>query len=67
MKTYTINSRLHGKQEFTVSSNGGYVRLNGKQICYGGRSLGVTLTATGASLEATAKKWWAAYLKNMRA
>ena len=33
MTTFTLKSKLHGEQVFTVSDNGGYVRLNGQQIC----------------------------------
>jgi len=64
MTTFTINSRKHGKQTFTVNDNGGYVRCNGKQTCKGGRMTGETLTANEKTLESTSKKWWAAYLKN---
>lgn len=62
--THTIKSRYHGKQTFQVSSEGGYVRLNGKQICHNGRMLGVTLTSNAANLPKVAKRWWTAYLKN---
>ena len=63
---FTINSRKFGKQEFTVSNNGGYVRCNGSQICRGGSYLGSTLSCTPEQLEKVARKWWANRLRNER-
>lgn len=63
MAIFTINSRKFGEQEFTVSSAGGYVRLNGHQICRGGLYLGSTLSCTPEQLEKVARKWWADKLK----
>jgi len=68
MTSFTINSRNQGLQTFTVSNDGGYVRLNGKQICEGGRTAGGTVSISNPSnLETVARKWWAAYLRNLRA
>jgi hypothetical protein len=65
MKTYTINSRKFGEQIFTAPDNGGYVRVNGKQICSGGSMIGSTVIVSHSDyLEDVAKKWWKQYLKN---
>jgi hypothetical protein len=65
MNTYTINSRKFGKQIFTAPSNGGYVRVNGSQICAGGHMIGSTVRISAAgNLEAVAKNWWKQYLRN---
>lgn len=66
MATYTINSKIHGKQEFTVNGIGGYVRLNGKQICRGGKFTGSTITCADDCLGKVARNWWRSYLKNNR-
>ena len=66
MATFKLRSRLHGYQIFTVPDDGGYVRRNGTQICTGGKFLGSTITANEKSLETTARKWWADFLKNQR-
>ena len=66
---YTIKSRDHGEKTFTMNSNGGYVRCNGKQICYGGRFTGCAVYLNGYENEVTnvkleqaliitAQKWW---------
>lgn len=71
MATFTINSKLHGKQEFSVyagQSGSGYVRLNGRQICEGGKITGSTVRCKDDDydLEKTARAWWAAKLRNDR-
>jgi hypothetical protein len=71
MATFTIKSRLHGDQVFTVNDNGGYARCNGKQICDKGQMMGGTISIRGSSdieksLESTARKWWNQYLRNSR-
>jgi len=64
MATFTLNSRKHGPQVFTVPNSGGYVRLNDKQICEGGHMLGGTVRIKSAdSLEAVARSWWKAFLR----
>jgi hypothetical protein len=66
MAQFIINSRLHGEQVFHVCDSGGYVRLNGKQICHGGRLLGSTVIANEVTLERISRNWWASYLKSHR-
>ena len=67
MAIFTINSREHGKQEFIVPANGGYVKCNGAQICYGGSFMGGTISIpSDEQLKATAKKWWSARLAKLR-
>jgi len=36
MARLEIKSKKHGLQVFIMPKGGGYVLLNGKQICYGG-------------------------------
>jgi sensor histidine kinase regulating citrate/malate metabolism len=69
MATFTIKSKKHGDQVFTVNENGGYVRCNGKQICDKGSMIGSTISIRGTddiekSLETIARKWWNQYLRN---
>lgn len=79
MTIFTINSRKHGEQTFTVNTFGGYVRLNDRQICDGGKFTGSTISihltkaqkddvcySISDQLESIAKKWWKSYLKHQR-
>lgn len=67
METFTINSKNHGEQEFTVNEGGGYVRCNGYQICQGGRLMGSTISiASSEDLERVARNWWKSYLRRER-
>lgn len=68
MATFTLNSKKHGKQTFTIHTTDkpGYVRLNGKQICAGGKYTGSTIMANESSLESVSRAWWKAKLKNDR-
>lgn len=68
MATFTINSRKHGEQVFSVRGDGeiGYVRVNGRQICDGGCFSGSTIMCRESSLEKTARAWWNAKMRNDR-
>jgi len=66
MNTFTLNTR-QGAQEFTVSGDYGYVRLNGQQICERGHFTGSTVQCAPADLERVARNWWRASLRNERA
>jgi len=79
MATFTINSKNHGEQVFTVNTFGGYVKCNDRQICDGGKLTGSTISihltkqqkddvcySISDQLESTAKKWWKQYLRNAR-
>lgn len=63
MTTLTIKSRNGETFEFFVADSGGYVTLNGSQICHGGKSLGNTISCDGSieSLKSVARKWYRAY------
>lgn len=66
MATFTIKSREFGAQTFYVPDAGGPVRIErgrntgelGRKICEGGRIEGTVLTATPATLEQVARRWW---------
>lgn len=65
MTTIEINSRELGTCVFTVATDGGYVRLNGEQVCEGGRVRGgSTLYASGSTLKRVATAWVKAYDKS---
>jgi hypothetical protein len=69
MTRFILNTR-EGPQEFSVVEGRhgwGYVRLNGKQICMRGATTGPTLECAEADLEAVARRWWRASLRNRRA
>jgi hypothetical protein len=68
MKTvsFSIKTRNHGEKIFTCLSDGGYVRLNGQQICQKGKLFGNTVFANATTLEKTARAWWRAYLAHER-
>lgn len=59
---FKINSRNFGLQTFTAPTEGGYVYLNGEQICEGGRYRGNTVVCGPGkeNLEHEARKWWRA-------
>lgn len=65
MAIHTIKTRRHGVWSFSCIDAGGYVRLEvkdrpymcGPQLCAGGNLLGVTLTATKATLPRVARSW----------
>lgn len=66
--TFEINSRIYGLQTFTAPEEGGYVRLNGEQICEGGGYLGTSVIAGAGekNLEREARKWWRARMRRSR-
>lgn len=66
MATFTLNSRNHGIQKFEVVNNGGYVRVNGEQICKDGWFRGTTIMGNAETLEKIARRWWNQYLRNQR-
>lgn len=70
MMEFILNSRTHGPQHFTAINTDGfaYVRLDGRQICHGGRFHGNTVTCRGndEALEEASRKWWKAYLRRER-
>ena len=77
MAEHTIHTRDLGPITFTNFGPTGYVRCDmgdkrkhgtlGKQICKGGRLVGVTLTADDAQLATIATRWWRAYQRRERA
>ena len=68
MTTFTIHSKNHGDQVFSVRGDGqpGYVRVNGRQICDVGYFSGSTIMARDSHLEKVARAWWRAFLRNQR-
>lgn len=75
MARFTIKTRTNGTLDFFCPDNGGYIRLDGRganhgsmgrQICAGGGFGGSTLTATPATLEAVARRWYTAFRADQR-
>lgn len=50
---------------FTMPDAGGYVRLNGRQICEGGGFMGVTVVAGPGGLCRAARRWWRQHKRGM--
>jgi hypothetical protein len=68
MPYFTIKTKDAGLLEFSVPNEGGYVKLDGSQICYGGGFFGETISCTPSDLPKVARKWNAQrrrYLKEL--
>lgn len=65
MLTFILNTKSNGKLLFTVNDKGGYIKLNNRQICVGGKFKGETIKCKGdvQSLEEHSRKWWKAHLR----
>jgi len=54
---HTINDPIMGELNFAMRDEGGYIRVNGRQICSSGKLLGSTITSTPEHFESDCKKW----------
>jgi len=63
MQVYKMRTKDGEELYFSAPGDGGYVTLDGEQICEGGGFTGATLTCKIGDLPRVARKWRRQYLK----
>lgn len=62
-----IKSRKFNKEfNFRMPSSGGYITVNGRQICHGGCYGGVTITADPFNFEEKCREWYRDHMKRYK-